>query len=92
MDNSGVLHNTEAEQALLGAILLDNDLMENIPDYFSEEHFASELNGRIYRAMKSMREIGAVADAITISAFLCSDPMFQKANGKDMLSIWLIPL
>lgn len=83
--DKNILHNIEAEQALLGALILDNDLMDNIPDYFMASHFAGELHGRIYEVIRRMREIGSVADPITISSSLQGDPLFQKADGQKYI-------
>jgi replicative DNA helicase len=80
-----VLHNMEAEQALLGAIILDNSVFDNIPDTFRAFHFAAELHSRIYIAVSKIRDVGSVADPITITSYLKSDDMFQKADGQKYL-------
>ncbi len=42
-------HNIEAEQALLGAILVNNDAFDRVSDFLRPEHFSEELHRRIYR-------------------------------------------
>ena len=41
--------NIEAEQALLGAILVNNDAFDRVSDFLKPEHFAEELHRRILR-------------------------------------------
>ena len=41
-------HNLEAEQALLGAILINNDAHNRVSDFLSPSHFYDPLHGQIY--------------------------------------------
>ena len=41
-------HNIEAEQALLGAILVNNDAFDRVSDFLKPEHFSEELHRRIF--------------------------------------------
>jgi replicative DNA helicase len=75
------LHNIEVEQALLGALILDNSLLDNIPDTFTWHHFAAEIHAKIYEAIWKIRDSGSVADPITLKAYLKTDEVFQKAEG-----------
>ena len=43
-------HNLEAEQALLGAILINNRAYERVSEFLAAEHFADPVNGRIFEA------------------------------------------
>ncbi|MDR1234255.1 MAG: replicative DNA helicase [Holosporales bacterium] len=85
MEKVSVLHNIEAEQALLGALVLDNSLLDNIPDTFTSHHFAAEIHSKIYDAIWKIRDNGSVADPITLKAYLKSDEVFQKADGHKYL-------
>ena len=80
-----MLHNIEAEQALLGALILDNSRVENVPDIFLAEHFYSPLHSKIFESIKKIIDTGSVADPITISSYLNSDETFQKSEGKKYL-------
>jgi replicative DNA helicase len=80
-----ILHNIEAEQALLGAVIIDNAVIDTIPDMFKAHHFAAELHARIYTAIRQIHDVGSVADPITIVSHLKSDEIFQKANGHQYL-------
>ncbi|MBR1479926.1 MAG: replicative DNA helicase [Alphaproteobacteria bacterium] len=80
-----MLHNTEAEQALLGAIILDNSVLDNVPDTFCSYHFAAEIHSKVYDAICKLRDAGAVADPITITSYLKVDPVFQKSGSQKYL-------
>ncbi|MDR0630482.1 MAG: replicative DNA helicase, partial [Holosporales bacterium] len=85
MTENNVLHNLEAEQALLGALILDNSLFDNIPDNFYPFHFVAELHGRIYEAICKIKDSGSIADPITLTSYLQSDDSFKTAGGQQYL-------
>lgn len=80
-----VLHNIEAEQALLGALIFDNSLIENVPDTFQFYHFSIELHQRIYGTINKIRDAGSIADPITLTSQLNSDKGFNEAGGQKYL-------
>ena len=41
-------HNLDAEQALLGAILINNDAFDRVSDFLRSEHFVQEIYRRIF--------------------------------------------
>lgn len=59
-------HNIEAEQALLGAILLNNGLLEKVADTLSPESFYDAMHGAIYAETSRMIAAGRTANAITM--------------------------
>jgi replicative DNA helicase len=63
-------HNIEAEQALLGAILVNNDAFDRVSDFLRAEHFSEELHRRIYDIMASLIRAGKIATPITLKTFL----------------------
>jgi replicative DNA helicase len=75
------LYSAEAEHALLGALILDNSLLDNIPDFFSPICFATELHSKIFEAICKLRNSGSIADPITLKTYLKSEEVFQAANG-----------
>ncbi|MDO4975213.1 MAG: replicative DNA helicase [Alphaproteobacteria bacterium] len=80
-----ILHNIDAEQALLGALILDNSVIDNIPDNFCSYHFSAEIHSKIFDAINKIRDYGAIADPITITAYLKADETFQKSGGQKYL-------
>jgi replicative DNA helicase len=62
--------NVEAEQALLGAILINNDAYDRVSDFLKPEHFVEEIHRRIYDIAGSLIRAGKLASPITLKTFL----------------------
>src|SRR6185437_10702675 len=58
--------NIEAEQALLGAILINNDAFDRVSDFLKSEHFSAEIHRRIYEIASSLIRAGKHASPITL--------------------------
>ena len=54
-------HNIEAEQALLGAILVNNDAFDRVSDFLRSEHFSEELHRRIFDVASQLIRAGKLA-------------------------------
>ena len=63
-------HNVEAEQALLGAVLVNNDAYDRISDFLQPAHFSEELHKRIFEVMSQLIRAGKVATPVTLKTFL----------------------
>ena len=63
-------HNIEAEQALLGAILVNNDAYDRISDFLAPEHFSEELHRRVFDVMMQLIKAGKTATPVTLKTFL----------------------
>jgi len=63
-------HNLEAEQALLGAILVNNDAFDRVSDFLRPDHFVEELHRRIYDISAQLIRAGKLATPITLKTFL----------------------
>ncbi len=62
--------NVEAEQALLGAILINNDAFSRVSGFLKPEHFSEEVHKRIYDVASQLIRAGKVATPITLKTFL----------------------
>ncbi|MGP9819131.1 replicative DNA helicase [Salinarimonas sp. NSM] len=62
--------NVEAEQALIGAILVNNEAYYRVSDFLAPEHFHEELHRRIYEVTASLIKAGKVATPITLKTYL----------------------
>jgi len=62
--------NIEAEQALLGAMLVNNDAFYRVSDFLLPEHFIDGTHQRIYEVASSMIKAGKLATPITLKTFL----------------------
>jgi replicative DNA helicase len=63
-------HNIEAEQALLGAILVNNDAFYRVSDFLQPEHFFEEIHRRTYETTASLIRAGKIATPVTLKTFL----------------------
>lgn len=69
-------HNIEAEQGLLGGLLLNNDAFNDVGDFLKKEHFFDPLHQRIFGALKNRILAGHKADPITLkSVFENEEPL-----------------
>ncbi len=62
--------NLEAEQSLLGSILFDNNILEDLPTNFSANYFFDPLHSSIYDASISLINNGRLADPLTLKNYL----------------------
>ena len=66
-------NNIEAEQALLGAILLNNDAFYRVSDFLKPGHFYEPLHRKIYEVVGELIRMGKIASPVTIKTFLPTD-------------------
>ncbi|MDR0624903.1 MAG: replicative DNA helicase [Holosporales bacterium] len=78
-----VPHNLEAERALLGGLLLNNNAMEHVSDFLRPEHFYYPPHCKIFYAMQTMIDKNQVADPITLKDFFNSDEELQSVGGAE---------
>lgn len=71
----------EAEQSVLGSILLDRDLIIVVVDIVSKEDFYSEQNAEIYDVMLSLFKSNEPIDLITIVNELRRRNLLEKVGG-----------
>jgi len=62
--------NLEAEQALLGAILVNNDAFYRVSDFLEPHHFIEAVHQRIYEVAATIIRAGKVATPVTLKTFL----------------------
>lgn len=72
------LCNVEAEQALLGAIFLNNKVFEHVADVLAPEDFGTPSHGRIYSVAGQLIGNGRPANAITLAAAADQDPSITR--------------
>ena len=66
-------HNIEAEQALLGAILVNNEALYRVIDFLEPQHFFEPIHQQIYDISRSLIRTGKLASPITLKTFLAGD-------------------
>lgn len=66
-------HNIEAEQSILGAILVNNDAFDRVSDFLKTEHFFEPIHQAVFETAASLIRAGKVATPVTLKTFLPSD-------------------
>ncbi len=66
-------NNIEAEQALLGAILVNNDAYYRVSDFLKQSHFYEPLHRKIFEVAGELIRMGKMANPVTIKTFLPAD-------------------
>jgi replicative DNA helicase len=79
-------HNIEAEQAILGGILINNDAMNQIMDILSPECFYREANSCLFQGMVDLYNNNEPIDLITLSHHLTEKNLLAKSGGTDYLT------
>ena len=79
-------HNIEAEQALLGAMLINNEVASRVSAFLQLEHFFQPIHGRIYDAAQKIVERGQRADPVTLKHYFESDDALADIGGAQYLA------
>src|SRR5262249_28252720 len=66
-------HNIEAEQALLGAILVNNEAFYRVSDFLEPKHFFEPIHQRIFEIAGDLIRTGKLATPVTLKTFLPPD-------------------
>src|SRR6201986_1501645 len=66
-------HNIEAEQALLGAILVNNEAFYRVSDFLDHKHFFEPLHQRIFELASGLIRASKLATPVTLKTFLPGD-------------------
>ena len=59
-------HNIEAEQALLGAILVNNEAFYRVSDFLNPPHFFEPIHQNIYQLSRDLIRAGKLATPVTL--------------------------
>src|SRR6185369_3682677 len=79
-------HNIEAEQALLGAVLVNNEAFYRVSDFLEPQHFFEPIHAKIYELAASLVRAGKVASPITLKTFLPPDLDIAGLNASQYLA------
>ena len=79
-------HNVEAEAALLGALMIDNRLAEDIQLKLRPEHFFEPLHGRIYEQVLRLLDKNMIASPVTLRPLFEADEEMKEVGGPAYLA------
>jgi replicative DNA helicase len=74
-------HSLEAEQSVLGGLMLDNDAADKIGDVLGAEDFYSDGHRIVYRHVTQLIAEGKPADVVTVSEALASTQKLDYVGG-----------
>ncbi len=74
-------HSLDAEQSVLGGLLLDNSAWDQIADRVSQEDFYQRSNALIFAAIRGLIEAGSPCDLVTLSQWLEKRNQLDDAGG-----------
>jgi replicative DNA helicase len=78
--------NLEAEQSLIGSILFDNKVLEDLPTNFVTRHFFDPLHASIFDACIFLIDNGRLADPLTLKSYLKQDDLRRDMDIEKYLS------
>jgi replicative DNA helicase len=78
--------NIEIEQALLGAIFVNNAAYGRVSDFLEPQHFGNAVHARIYDAVSKLIERGQIANPLTLKDQFDQDPALGDLGGGQYLS------
>ncbi len=76
----------EAEQAVLGAILFDNEVFYKVSAFLLSDHFYDPVHAVIYRAIEKLITRGQLASPVMLNTYLKEEPAFLEIGGERYLT------
>jgi replicative DNA helicase len=78
-------HSIEAEESVLGGVLLDNEAFDRVADVIRPEDFYVERHARVYAAMGSLSENAQPMDAVTVAERMRQRGDLERIGGVAFL-------
>jgi replicative DNA helicase len=78
-------YNPDAEQTLLGALLINNSAHLRVSEFLQPEHFGNAMHGRIFAAIGRLIERGQIANPVTLKNLFDQDGALTEIGGAQYL-------
>jgi replicative DNA helicase len=85
-ETSTLPHNVEAEAALLGALMIDNRLAEDVQLKLRPDHFFEPLHARIYEQVLKLIDRNMIASPVTLRPLFEADEEMKALGGPGYLA------
>lgn len=79
-------HDDDAEQAVLGALLIDREAVTIVSELIKPDNFYSDINRMIYEAMLTLWDERKPIDLLTLTSTLKKKKQLEKVGGSSFLS------
>ncbi len=77
--------NIDAEQALLGSILVNNDIIDEVANIINPTSFYDPVHTKIYEVIEILNNKGMIANPITLKNYFEKDNMLNEVGGTEYL-------
>ena len=77
--------NLEAEQALIGSILVNNDIIDEVSTIINPSSFYDPAHTKIYEVIETLNNKGMIANPITLKNYFEKDNMLNEVGGTEYL-------
>ncbi|WOI52482.1 replicative DNA helicase [Parvularcula sp. LCG005] len=85
-DAERIPYSLDSEQAVLGAILFDNEVYYRVSSFLKSEHYYDPVHAMIYDAMEKLISSGRLASPVMLNTYLKDEPAFTEVGGEGYLS------
>ena len=85
LNNNQIPKNIEAEQTILGSILENNELFDEITDEINESYFYDSIHQKIYKVISNLISKGLLANPVTIKNFFNNNEELIEIGGLEYL-------
>lgn len=79
-------HSNEAEMAVLGAMLIEKEVIDGIMEILLPKYFYSDIHSRIYEAMLDLRQRSLPVDVVTLTEELKKTNRLEELGGQKYLT------
>ena len=77
--------NIEAEQALIGSVLVNNDIIDEISSIVNPSIFYDPAHIKIFEVIENLNNKGMIANPITLKNYFEKDNMLSEVGGTEYL-------
>ena len=77
--------NIEAEQHLLGSVMVNNEIIDEIASIINYEKFYDPIHKKIYEVIENLNSKGMVANPITLKNFFEKNKGLEEVGGVEYL-------
>ncbi len=77
--------NVEAEQALIGSVLVNNDIIDEVSSIINSKEFYDPLHAKIYNLIENLHNKGMIANPITLKNSLEGNEALSEVGGTEYL-------
>jgi replicative DNA helicase len=77
--------NIEAEQSLIGSVLVNNDIIDEISNIVNAGKFFDPIHRKIYEVIENLNNKGMIANPITLKNYFENDSGLSEVGGVDYL-------